>query len=98
MPPVQDQDQTPFAIKYQAAATPDVIIKAAPGFLHSIIVGEDVSGGIIEVSDHASDGDGNVVIYLKDPDVRVYPIDAEFTTGIAADLTGAQTHVAFVWR
>jgi len=97
MPPDQNTDRPPYDLTYQAAATPDVIIKATPGLLHSIIVGEDQAGGIIEVSDHATDGDGNVVIYLKDPDVGVYPIDAEFEVGIAADLT-TQTHITFVWR
>ena len=97
MPPVQDQDQSPFTLTYQAAAAANVIIKATPGLLHSIIVGKDVAGGIIEVSDHATDGDGNVVIYLEDPIPGVYPIDAKFTVGIAADLT-TQTNVTFVWR
>ena len=97
MPPVQDQDQAPFTITYQAAAGANVVVKAAPGLLHSIIVGKDVAGGIIEVSDHATDGDGNIVIYLEDPDVGVYLIDAEFTVGITADIT-TQTNVMFVWR
>ena len=62
-----------------------------------IIVGKDVAGGIIEVSDHATDGDGAVMIYLEDPNVGVYLIDAEFTVGITADIT-TQTNVMFVWR
>ena len=94
---VQDQDQAPFTRTYQAAAAANVIIKATPGLLHSIIVGKDVTGGIIEVSDHATDGDGNVVLYLADPNVGTYLVDAEFTVGIAADLT-TQTNVMFVWR
>ncbi|MBW1860092.1 MAG: hypothetical protein JRI70_08475 [Deltaproteobacteria bacterium] len=94
---VQDQDQAPFTITYQAAAAANVIIKAAPGLLHAIIVGKDVTGGLIEVSDHATDGDGNVVIYLSDPPVGTYIVDAEFTAGIASDLT-TQTNVSFVWR
>jgi len=96
MPP--DTDQSPFTITYQAAAAANVVVKASQGLLHSVIVGEDVSGGIIEISDHATDGDGNVVIYLKDPAVGVYPINAEFGVGITADITGAQTHITFVWR
>lgn len=95
MPP--DTDQSPFKITNQAAAGADIIVKASQGFLHSIIVGKDVSGGLIEVSDHATDGDGNVVVYLADPAVGVYLIDAEFSAGIAADIT-TQTNVMFVWR
>lgn len=94
---VQDPDQTPFTRTYQAAAAANVIIKAAPAFLHSIIVGKDVAGGIIEVSDHATDGDGAIRIYLEDPVVGTYLVDAEFTVGITADIT-TQTNVTFVWR
>lgn len=97
MPPVQDQDQAPFTLTYHAAAGANKVIKAAPGLLHSIIVGKDVAGGIIEVSDHATDGDGAIRVYLEDPDVGTYLIDAEFTTGITADIT-TQTNVMFVWR
>jgi hypothetical protein len=97
MPPVQDQDQAPFTLTYQAAAGANVVVKATPGLLHSIIVGKDVAGGIIEVSDHATDGDGAIRVYLEDPAVGVYLVDAEFTTGITADIT-TQTNVTFVWR
>lgn len=95
---IQDINQAPYKLKYQAAASANVVVKAAPGFLHAIIVGEDVSGGIIEVSDHATDGDGNVVLYIKDPAVGVYLIDAKFDVGITADITGSQVHTTFVWR
>jgi len=95
---VQDKDQAPFTRTYQATATPNVVIKATPGLLHSIIVGKATgAGSIIEVSDHASDGDGNVVVYLEEAAAGTHLIDAEFTTGICADLT-TQTNVTFVWR
>ena len=92
-----DTDQSPFTRTYQAAADTDVVIKATQGFLHAIIIGLDVTGGIVEVSDHASDGNGNIQVYLKDPDVGTYLVDAMFTVGICADLT-VQTNVTFVWR
>jgi hypothetical protein len=95
---VQDEDQAPFTKKYQAAAAADVVVKAAPGFLHAIVIGKAVgAGAIVEVSDHASDGDGNVQVYLEAPAVGTYLVDAEFTVGICADLTN-QTNVTFVWR
>lgn len=97
MPPVQDTDQAPFTLTYKAAAGADNVIKASQGLLHSIIVGKDVAGGIIEVSDHATDGDGAIKVYLEDPAVGTYLIDAEFTEGITADIT-TQTNVTFVWR
>ena len=95
MPP--DLDQAPYESTYQAAAAANVIVKATPGFLHSIIVGKDVSGGIIEVSDHATDGDGNVVLYIEDAAVGVYQVDLTCDVGIAVDMT-TQTNVTFIWR
>ena len=88
---------TLFTRTYQAAAAADIIIKATPGTMHSIIVGKDVASGVIEVSDHATDGDGNVVLYLEEPNVGTYLVDAEFAVGIAVDMT-TQTNVTFVWR
>lgn len=81
---------------YYAAAGANKVIKAKSGYLKAIIVGKDVAGGIIEVSDHASDGDGNVQVYLEDPDVGTYEVNAEFAAGIAADIT-TQTNVTFIY-
>ncbi len=87
-----------FSYKYQAAAAADVVVKASPGFLHAIIVGKNVgAGAIIEVSDHVSDGDGNVQVYLEAPAVGTYIVDAKFTTGICVDMT-LQTNVTFIYR
>jgi len=93
----QDTDQAPFTPTYQEAVTTNLVIKATQGYLHAIIIGVDVTGGIVEVSDHASDGNGNIKVYLKDADVGTYLVDAMFTVGICADLT-LQTNVTFVWR
>ena len=86
-----------YSYKYQAAAAVDVVVKPSPGYLHAIVVGADVAGGIIEVSDHATDGDGNVQVYLADPAVGTYIVDAYFATGIAADIT-LQSNVTFIYR
>ena len=86
-----------YMMTYQAAAAANVVIKANKGFLAGITVGKDVAGGIIEISDHASDGNGNVLYYLEDPNVGYYPINADFAVGICADLT-TQTNVMFHWR
>ena len=95
MPP--DLDQEAYESTYQAAAAANVIVKAEPGLLHAIIVGKDVAGGIIEVSDHATDGDGNVVLYIEDAAVGVHQVDMTFDVGIAVDMT-TQTNVTFIWR
>ena len=92
-----DKQQDSFHMVYQAAAAANVVVSAVPVFLHSIIVGKYVSGGIIEVSNHASDGDGNVMIYLDSAAVGTFLVDALFDVGICADLT-TQTNVTFVGR
>jgi len=95
---VQDTHQAPFTRTYQAAAGANVVVKATPGFLHAIIIGKSVgAGAIVEISDHASDGDGSVQVYLEAPAVGTYLVDAMFAVGICADLT-LQTNVTFVWR
>jgi len=92
-----------FSITYQAAAAADVVVKASAGFLHSIILGKWVTGGTVEVSDHASDGDGNVKIFLQSGATdesgfpKTIPVNANFATGITADLIGT-TNVTFIWR
>jgi hypothetical protein len=94
----QDTDQAPFGVTYQAAAAANVVVKATQGLLHSIIIGKSVgAGAIVEVSDHATDGDGNVKIYLEAPSVGTYLVDAFFEVGICVDLTN-QTNVMFIWR
>jgi hypothetical protein len=94
----------PYKMSYTATATANVVVKNQPGFLHAIIIGQWVTGGTIEVSDHASDGDGNVVIFLQagTTDASGFPktiiVDAEFETGICADIGGSQTKVTFVYK
>lgn len=92
-----------YSLAYQAAADTDVLVKGEPGFLHSIILGTWVDDGVLEVSDHASDGDGNVVIKLTTnatDDTNfplVIPVNGVFSVGIAADITNL-TDVTFVYR
>lgn len=89
--------KTDFRNAYYATAGANKIIKASAGFLHAIIVGKSVAGSVIEVSDHASDGNGNVKIHIEgDALMGVYPVNANFDAGISADLTNA-TNVTFVW-
>lgn len=93
--PIQNSGKS---TKYQATAAANVVVKASAGFLERIIVGKDVASSVIEISDHASDGDANVKIYLKGDALKgVYEVNAEFATGICADLTN-QTNVTFIYR
>lgn len=87
---------------YVAAAGADNVIKASAGFLYGIIIGKDVASSVIEVSDSATDGDGNVKIYLEGSTLMTstggyVPVNAAFTNGITADLTN-QTNVTFIYR
>ena len=98
------QLEYPYNVKYQAGAGDDVIVKAKPGYLHSIIIGEWVTGGTVEVSDHATDGDGNVKIFLQAGTTdesgfpKTIPVGAKFEVGITADVGASQTHVTFIYR
>lgn len=92
----------PYQMSYQAAAGANKVIKAKPGYLKGIIIGTDVGNAVIEVSDHASDGDGNVKIYLADDNLHTttggyVPVNAYFATGICCDITN-QTHCTFIYR
>lgn len=92
-----------YSYKYQGAAAANIVVKASAGFLHAIILGKWVTGGTVEVSDHASDGDGAVKIKLTSgaTDESGFPktviVDAKFSTGICADTIGT-TDVTFIWR
>jgi hypothetical protein len=108
---ISGEDQTNNLIKveqrysysYQAAAGANLVVKASAGFLHSVILGKWVDDGLIEISDHASDGDGNVVIYLATNATddtnfpMTIPINCTFTAGICVDQTNL-TNVTYVFR
>ena len=91
-----DRTNQPF---YQAAPTADVLVSAgSPGYLVAIIVGADVAASVIEVSNHATEGDGAIKIKLAGATLLgSYPVGAYFPVGITADIVN-QTDVTFVWR
>ena len=93
-----------YSYLYKAAAAANVVVKATPGYLKAIIIGKWVTGGTIEVSDHASDGDGNVQIFLQSGVTdesgfpKTIPVEVYFSTGITADITASQSHVTFIYK
>ena len=86
---------------YQAAAAENVVVKNKPGYLKGIIIGADVGSAVIEVSNHASDGDGNVEIYVAGSTLMTtlhgyIPVNSYFKTGICVDQT-LQTHCTYIY-
>lgn len=86
---------------YQAAAAANVVVSNGKAILERILIGADVASSVIEISDHASDGDGNVKIKytgsaLMTASGGVIEVGALFKNGITADLTN-QTDVVFIW-
>ncbi len=84
-------------IYYTATAGANKIVTAKPAYLHRIIVGKDVASSVIEVSDNASDGDGNVKVYLEGNALGgVHEVGSVFTNGVTMDITN-QTNVTIIY-
>ena len=88
-------------LKYVAGAGDNNVVCAGGAILHGIIVGKDVASSVIEVSDHASDGDGNIVMQFDGSTLMTanggyIQVEAHFIKGICADLVN-QTQVTFVY-
>lgn len=92
-----------YSYNYVAAPAANTVVKSTSGKLVRIILGAWVTGGTVECSDHASDGDGNVKIFLTmgATDESGLPksveIGANFATGITCDTIGA-TQVTFIYE
>jgi len=88
-------------ITYTAAAAANVVVTAKPAILESIVFGADVGSAVVEVSDSATDGDGNIQLYVAGDTLATsfgsFHIGAVFAHGITMDLTN-QTHVTVIWR
>lgn len=88
-------------ITYLSGAGANQIVTTKKAILHRILVGKDVASAVIECSDSASDGNGNVQVYAAGSTLMtatggVIEVNAHFHQGIALDLTN-QTNVAVVW-
>lgn len=89
-------------LKYTAAAAANVVVSTGKSILEGLIIGTDVGSAIIEISDSATDGDGNIVIYLAGSTLSTttggyLKVGAVFENGITMDLTN-QTQVTAVWK
>ena len=101
-----------YSVKYQDAAADNVVVKNSAGYLFGIVLGGlPIADASIEISDHASDGDGNIVFFpqggdgtdalleqtLVDKFKGYIPINAIFSTGICVDQI-AQTKCSYIYR
>ena len=92
-----------YSSHYIAAPAADEVVKASAGYVKSVTLGAWVTGGTIEISDHASDGDGNVKYFLQAGATdesgfpKTVPVGTKFATGITVDTIGL-THVTINYR
>jgi hypothetical protein len=88
-------------ITYISTAGADKVISTGPARLKRIIFGADTGSAVIEVSNSATDGDGNIVLKLTGStlmtSVGSLEVDAEFNMGICADIAN-QADTSFVWE
>lgn len=85
-----------------AGAGANNVVATGRCILHKILVGADVASGDIEVSDHPSDGDINVVAQFTGSTLMTslgggVDIGMIMEKGICLDLTN-QTKVTVVWE
>lgn len=80
----------------KASTGDNQVVMTGKCILHRVIVGADVASSTIEISDHASDGDGNLVATLAGSALRgTYEMGIIFEKGITVDQTN-QTNVTYV--
>jgi hypothetical protein len=81
---------------YIAGAAANTIVSAHPCTLLGVVCG-NVSA-TVEVSDSATDGDGNIKLSLVAPVSEAYiPVNVWMTAGIAVDTTTAGM-VTIIWK
>lgn len=89
-------------ITYKTAAAVNSVIATKPVILERILIGADVGSSVIEISDSATDGDGNIVIKLTGSTLMTatggaLEVGVVFQNGITADVVN-QTDITYVWR
>lgn len=89
-------------ITWLTAAGANQVVSTGPAILKRIIIGRDVANAQIEVANHKTDGDTNVLVdlagsTLMTPCGGFVDVGDVFDVGITVDLTN-QTMVGFVWE
>ena len=71
--------------RYLASAGDNQVVAGnGSGLLFGILVGDATA--TIEVSDHATDGDGNLICVLTTPATGYYPLNVRYQNGLTLDL------------
>jgi hypothetical protein len=88
---------------YQASPAANVKVKESAGFLESVIIGAFTASGILEISDSATDGDGDIKIKITGEATdtgqfpKTIPINLDMEVGICADIAEF-VDVTFIYR
>lgn len=88
-------------ITYKASAGDNQVIASGKAILRRIIFGADVASGDVEISDSATDGDGNIKLQLTGSTLMTsngggIDVNEVFERGITIDSTN-QTKMTFIW-
>jgi len=82
---------------YIASAGDNQVVTASKCILKRIIVGKDVAGSVIEISDDTADGDVTLISKIEGSTLKgVYEFNVCCKKGLTLDLTN-QTGVTVVW-
>ncbi len=88
--------------RYIATAALNQVITSKPAILLGVIAGADVANSTIEISDHISDGNGNIKVKLAGSTIMTsvggyLKVNAVFNKGITVDIVN-QTDITFVYK
>ena len=87
-----------YTCKYIAAAAANSVVTTKRAILKSITVGADVGSSVIEVSDSATDGDGNIFLKLSGSTlIGTYNVNVVCEKGITLDIVN-QTDVTVIYK
>ena len=82
-------------VAYLASTGDNQVVFTGKAFLYGITIGDATT--TVEISDSATDGDGNLIMKLTTPPCGYYPINTNIQTGITLDITTAgQVSVHYV--
>lgn len=81
-------------VSYLGSTGDNQVVKDQAAFVYGLTIGNNTT--VVELSDHASDGDGNIKMKLTNPPCGYFPINAWFENGITLDIaTAAQITVHY---